>query len=128
MSTSCGPGLRDPSAYFAVPAAIEFFERLGCESARQRIYALADSARQILLDALSGVSLAPPTPDFYGAMAHLRLPPGDAWGLQQRLWERHRIEVPIISWQGQRYVRVSLHLYNEASHVIRLVDALRREL
>ncbi len=37
---------------------------------------------------------------------------GDHSTLQQRLWERYRIEVPIMRFAERYLVRVSCHLYN----------------
>jgi isopenicillin-N epimerase len=121
-------GTRDPSAYLSVPAAIDFFAELGIERVRARIYDLATYARQRLLDALGTTPLAPPTASWYGAMAHVPLPPDAAPSLQQRLWDQDRIEVPIVAWHDQHYVRVSCHLYNTRHHIDRLIDALRRHL
>ena len=89
------------------------------------MYDLATYAREQLLDAFRTVSLAPPTTQWYGAMAHVPLPDGDAASLQQQLWDRYQIEVPIVAWQGQRFVRVSCHLYNTRPQIDGLVEALR---
>ncbi len=118
-------GTRDSRHYFAVPAAIEFFRTLGIDRVRDTIYDLAMYARQALVDTFRTTPLAPPTPQWYGAMAHVPLPDGDAESLQRQLWERHRIEVPIVAWEGRRFVRVSCHLYNTKSQVNSLIDALR---
>jgi isopenicillin-N epimerase len=121
-------GTHDPGAYLAIPAAIEFLERAPIEHFRQQTHALAQYARRRLAE-LTG--LEPPVPDdpaWYGSMALARLPPGDAEALQQRLAVEYRIEVPIIDWNGQRFVRVSCHLYNSEDDIERLVAALRRLL
>ena len=57
-------------------------------------------------------------------MAHVPLPPGDTIPLQQALWDRHGIEVPIVPWNDRRYVRVSCHLYTRQKHIDRLVEGL----
>ncbi len=44
--------------------------------------------------------------------------------LQAALWTRFQIEVPIVNWNGRRYVRVSCHLYNDVADIDRLVAAL----
>jgi isopenicillin-N epimerase len=46
--------------------------------------------------------------------------------LQQQLWQQHHIEVPIVAWEGRRFVRVSCHLYNSRNHIDQLVEALSR--
>ena len=55
------------------------------------------------------------------------LPPGDAEALQRRLFEEHRIEVPVYEWEGHRLLRVSLGPYNDESDLEALVRALAAE-
>ena len=60
-------------------------------------------ARPIRLPSASSSStgltpIIPDSPEWYGTMAHVPLPPGDARELQTRLWTEHRIEVPIVAW------------------------------
>ncbi|MFP6753171.1 MAG: hypothetical protein VB855_15925, partial [Pirellulaceae bacterium] len=60
----------------------------------------------------------------YSNMAHVELPVQDGSQLQQALWDRHRIEVPVIQWKDRWFIRVSCYLYNEEVEVDKLVDAL----
>ena len=83
-------------------------------------------ARQQLVELTGQTPIVPDSPDWYGCMAHVPLPPGDARTLQQQLWTEFGIEVPIISWGDRRWIRVSCHLYNTRHEIDRLVDALRR--
>jgi isopenicillin-N epimerase len=58
-------------------------------------------------------------------MTAFRLPPGvDADRLRQRLWERHRIEAPIIARPEGPLLRVSTHFYNTEDEIDRLAAAL----
>ncbi|MEO8494678.1 MAG: aminotransferase class V-fold PLP-dependent enzyme [Planctomycetota bacterium] len=120
------PGTRDPSAYLATSSAIDLLEhRVGLSSFRARTHHLAQYARRQITD-LTGME--PPTPDseqWYGSMVSLPLPPGDAASLQKRLWQEHRIEVPIVEHNGQRSIRVSCHLYNRRADIDLLVQCLK---
>ena len=58
----------------------------------------------------------------------LPMPPGDRRELQDALWHRFRIEVPVFEWNGLRLLRVSTHLYNTPEDVDRLAAALRELL
>jgi isopenicillin-N epimerase len=121
-------GTRDPSGFFAVPDAIGFLRRVGLPAFRDRTHALAQYARE-RIGALTG--LTPPVPDsptWYGSMVSLPLPPLDAPALQRALSERDGIEVPVMEWAGQLYLRVSCHLYNTPGHIQALCRALRRHL
>jgi isopenicillin-N epimerase len=121
-------GTRDPSAYLAVPAAIDFMENVGLRDFQEAGHALAQYARQQLIE-LTGVEpMVADDPCWYGCMAQHPLPPGDARELQTSLWKQYGIEVPIVDWNQRRFVRVSCHLYNDQSQVDRLMVALRELL
>lgn len=119
-------GTRDPSAYLAVPAAIDFLDQVGWERFRRHTHALAQYARQQLSGLTAQRPLTADSPEWYGSMAHVPLAPGDAPELQRQLWTDYGIEVPIISWSDRRWIRVSCHLYTTRQEIDRLVDAVRR--
>ena len=121
-------GTRDPSAFLAAAAAIEFLERsVGIDHFRRGSHALAQYAREKILGLVGNLPYEPLVPDdpaWYGSMAHVPLPPGDKHELQDSLWRRFAIEVPIVEFRGRRYVRVSCHLYNTPEQIDTLARAL----
>lgn len=121
-------GTRDASAYLAVPSAIEFLESIGLSAFRRRTHALAKYARDRIVRMTGLEPLVPDDPRWYGTMAHCPLPEGPPDGLQKALWSEYGIEVPIVHWGGERFVRVSCHLYNDRRDVDRLVEGLGRLL
>lgn len=131
-------GTRDPSAYLAVPDAIRFLDDVGWDVFRERTHYLARLARERIL-ALTGLEpLVPDSADWYGSMIALPLPdPPAGWqaalwtqpeALQAALWTHAGIEVPIVSWNHRRLIRVSCHLYTQAEEIDRLVEALEELL
>lgn len=132
-------GTSDPSAILSVPAALDFVERHlgGWEAVRARCRALLLRGRGLLCDALG---IEPPAPDeMLGLLAALPIadgrgePPTSALyldALQLALYERHRIEVPIVPWPRppRRLVRISAMAYNEEREYEQLARALRQEL
>lgn len=125
-------GTRDPSAWLAVPAAIDFYRRIGDRAVRGHNHDLARRAAELLTDRLGTFAVSPAA--MRGAMASIALPtslPSDhdaARALNVRLWERHRIEVPIFAFADRLWVRISAQVYNELSEYERLAEALRKEL
>lgn len=131
-------GTFDPSPLLAVPTAIDFLEGVlpgGIQAVRAHNRALVLEGRGILCEAL-GVS--PPAPDsMVGSLVTLPLPasPADAPPsgrvdpLQLALFERHRVEVPIMHWpaKGRRWVRISAQVYNDRSDYERLAAGLVAE-
>jgi isopenicillin-N epimerase len=118
-------GTRDPCPWLAVPAAIDFQAGLGFEAIRGRIGELTRFVRS-RLDGLAGLRLHTPAhPDLHGAMTAFRLPPGpSAPELRRRLWEGHRIELPVIERPEGLLTRISTHFYNTEDEVDRLARAL----
>ncbi len=128
-------GTLDPTPWLTIPAAIDTIGGLlpgGWPDVMRTNRALALEAREIVRAAL-GVER--PAPDsMIGSMAALPLPDGEAGPpsslyvdpLQQRLFDAHRIEVPISPWPAspRRVLRVSAQLYNDAGDYRRLASAL----
>jgi isopenicillin-N epimerase len=62
----------------------------------------------------------------HGAMTAFRLPGRpDPQRLRVRLWQEHRIELPVIERPEGLLVRVSTHFYNTGAEIDRLAGALR---
>ncbi|MFP6611660.1 MAG: aminotransferase class V-fold PLP-dependent enzyme [Pirellulales bacterium] len=117
-------GTRDPSAYLTVPTAIDFLQQVGLESFRARTHHLAQYARRRLVELTGQSPIVPDSDQWYGSMALVPLPSGDACSLQRALWANHGIEVPIIDFDRRRYIRVSCHLYNDKRQIDQLCRAL----
>jgi isopenicillin-N epimerase len=113
-------GTRDPSAYLTVPAAIAWQLEHDWDSVRNRCHELARRARTEL-----GLEpLTPDSPDFFGQMVTLRLPPHAPEDLQERLYDDLRIEIPVSEHGGDRFIRASFQGYNDADDLERLKTAL----
>jgi isopenicillin-N epimerase len=129
-------GTRNPSAFLAVPAAIDFLEQVGLTAFRSRTHWLAQYARRRLLALSDLPALVPDDPAWYGSMAHVPLPPPKAGGisgescpisnpLQNTIWQKLAIEVPVVEFRGVRYLRVSCHLYNDTEQLDRLTRGVQ---
>ncbi len=133
-------GTDDVSAYLAVPVAIRFLDSLlpgGWATVRERNHSLIVQARALLCRELG---LGIPCPDqILGALAALALPDAEGddsragWGfdpLQEALYRRFRIEVPITPWPAppKRLLRISAHLYNSEGQYASLARALKELL
>jgi isopenicillin-N epimerase len=112
-------GTRDPSAFLAVPVAIDFQAEHDWPTVRERCHALLAAA---------DFGLEPLTDDFV-QMRGFRLPDYvDGPALKRRLYDRHRIEVPIVQTARGWTMRVSVQAYNDESDLDALVAALADEL
>jgi isopenicillin-N epimerase len=133
-------GTDDPTAWLAVPAAIEAVGAMrpgGWPEVQAENRRTALAARDRLCAALGVPAPAPDT--MIGALASVPLPAGDgpaptsSWDVDP-LWAaletKHRIQIPVFSWPAppHRLIRVSCPLYVDLDDVERLVRALSLEL
>lgn len=133
-------GTDDPTAFLCIPEALRFLEGLlpgGIPALAVHNQRTALAAREVLCEALG---IAPPAPEeMIGSLAAIPLP--DALGstsegplqidpLQDELFLRHRIEVPIIPFPKppQRLLRISAQIYNAPEEYLALAKALRSSL
>jgi len=130
----CGTG--DYTPYLCVPAAIRFLDQLlagGLPALRQHNHDLALAGRALLCEALGA---APPAPEsMIGSLASVILPwsdqpllePHGIDPLHAALWERHRIEVPVMRWPAPklRLLRISPQIYNDLGQYAHLAEVLR---
>jgi isopenicillin-N epimerase len=113
-------GTRDPSAYLTVPAAIAWQDEHDWDAVRDRCHDLARRARtELRLEAI-----VPDSHDFYGQMVTLRLPADAPADLKERLYDDHRIEIPVSEHGGDGFIRASFDGYNDAGDLQRLKTAL----
>jgi isopenicillin-N epimerase len=119
-------GTRDPCAWLAVPAAIDFQAGLGWEPIRRRISELTAHVRRRLGGELGLEPATPEGPGLCGAMTAFALPPGtDAVALRQRLWHDFRVEAPVIERPGRLLIRASTHFFNTEAEIDRLAQGLK---
>ncbi|MBI3822347.1 MAG: aminotransferase class V-fold PLP-dependent enzyme [Planctomycetes bacterium] len=118
-------GTRDICPWLAAPAAIDFQRGLGFEIIRDHNERLVKLVQQRFA-CIAVLTLATPThPLMHGFLTAYRLPANvDAPQWRKTLWERHRIEVPIVDRPEGLLVRVSTHFYNTEDEIERLAVAL----
>lgn len=129
-------GTLDPSPWLVVPDALHFMGSLlpgGWPALRAHNRELALAARAVLCAALG---VRPPVPDvMIGSLVSLPLPdqrggpprdPHYADALQERLFEEHRIEVPVMLWPAppRRVLRIAAQVYNTLPQYERLARVL----
>ncbi|MEK6238977.1 MAG: aminotransferase class V-fold PLP-dependent enzyme [Planctomycetales bacterium] len=118
------PGTRDPSPQLAAVAALDFLEPVGWDAFRSRTHALAKRARERLVEVTKMEPWTPEDRHWQGSMVAVPLPPGPRRELQDALWHEYAVQVPIVSWQEHRLIRVSCHLYNTDADLRRLCEGL----
>lgn len=105
-------GTRDPSALLAVPAAIDFQAEHDWPAVRRRCHELL-AAHEFGLDPLT---------DDFVQMRGFRVEHPDPAALKRRLYDEHRIEVPVFETPHGWVLRVSVQGYNDEDD-LRALDA-----
>lgn len=131
-------GTIDPTAWLCVGPTIDYLGSIhpgGLEELRRRNHELIVEARELLC---ASWGTRPPCPsEMLGSMAIAPLPshdfsalpaPGPEWNnpLQGFLYERHRIEVPVMNWRNGACpgVRISAQAYNAIEDYEKLARAV----
>lgn len=128
-------GTRDPAPMLALPQTLTFWKNVGLNTFRSHAGALLDYAAGQLQERFNILELCSGDDCSVPSMKSFRLPEPDAWKpgyhgqpdpLQAELRDRFGIEIPVGSWNGKRYLRLSAHLYNSRSDIDHLLTALSR--
>ncbi len=118
-------GTRDICPWLAVPAAIDFQTQLGFENIRKHNASLVQHVRERFAR-VAELTLATPThPESHGFLTAFRLPPrvqAQTW--RDALWQRWRIEAPIVERPEGLLIRVSTHFYNTTEEIDKLASAV----
>jgi isopenicillin-N epimerase len=121
-------GTNDYSAYLSVPAAIDFQARHAWPEVGERCHQLLS----IALDRISELTGRPSlyeSRDQYRQMAVAELPHvADPALFNRRLFDRYRIEIPCLPWNGRPLLRLSIQAYNSEEDIEKLLSALQAEL
>ena len=121
-------GTRDPSAWLAVPSALQF-------RADNDWTSIADHCRQLAQETARRIGeltgLAPLSSPEFSAPQMVAIPvPAleDPLKFHDMLLERYGIEIPVFNWQKHSIVRLSVQGYNSQRQMDILVEALKTEL
>ena len=122
-------GTIDPAARLAVPTAIQFMQQNQWDRVGQGCKDLLRSALERIRDLAELPPLYPLQSDLFQQMGAAALPSGtDIAILQARLYDEYRIEVPLIEWNGDKLIRISVQAYNTPGDLDALIDGLKHLL
>jgi len=118
-------GTKDPAAYFSTPAAIAFQQMNDWPQVRK-------NCNQLLVKALGEIEELTGLPSIYEEKKDNAIQIGAAewpadWKadkLQTWLYDKHKIEIPIIPWEDRWFVRISVQGYNTKEDLDLLIAAL----
>jgi isopenicillin-N epimerase len=119
-------GTKDPAAYLSVPAAIQFMQVQHWEQVRQACHTLLRSAIERICALVQMEPYYPLDSDLFHQMGIAPLPVNtDIAALKTRLYDEQRVEVPLIEWNGRKFVRISVQGYNTPQDLEALYTGLQ---
>ncbi len=73
---------------------------------------------------LNSAPLAPLNKNFFGQICSCEIKTSDPEALQALLFEKYKIEIPIVEHRGKCYIRISFNAFNCVSEIDYLLDSL----
>ena len=120
-------GTRDMSSFLSIPAAIKFVKNAHWKNRQltsRKIINEVSKQLQLLFNT-SPLSVGG---DWIGQMVSHQLPKNVPPNLKDTLWKDYSIEVPIFEWKNEKYIRVSVHGYNDRLDIKKLIYVLGKQL
>ena len=118
-------GTRDFSAYLTIPACIEFMQfnewKSKTDFCKERILYYAP----ILANLLDTKPLAPLTSEFYAQLCSTKIKTADPVRLQRLLFEKYKIEIPVMQHGEDCYIRFSYQVFNTDEEIEYLIESLK---
>lgn len=117
-------GTRDFSAFLTVPKAIDFLHENNWVNVAANCRHIAHSNYKRFCDLVEAKPLAPITDEFLGQMCSIPVQTNSPEQLQKFLFEKYKIEIPVM-WQNDKiYIRYSINAFNSQADLDVLYTAL----
>jgi isopenicillin-N epimerase len=117
-------GTRDFSAFVAIPEVIAFLQKNNWEEVALRCRELAHNNYHRFCDLFGSAPLCPVTDEFLGQMCSIPISTSQPEKLQRLLFEKYRIEIPVMKQDGQVFLRYSIQVFNSREDLDILYHAL----
>jgi isopenicillin-N epimerase len=117
-------GTRDFSAYLTIPKAIDFMIKFEWWSVADDCKKKLRKVAPKLFELLNTSPLAPLTEEFFGQICSAEIQTSSPEKLQRLLFEKYRIEIPVMRHQNKCFIRFSFQAFNEEKQIDELIKAL----
>jgi isopenicillin-N epimerase len=117
-------GTRDFSAFLTVPKAIQFLQENNWQQVAVDCRNLAHTNYIRFCNLLGSQPLSPVTDQFLGQMCSVPIKTLQAERLQRLLFEKYKIEIPVMKQDDRIFIRYSIQVFNAQQDLDSLYDAL----
>ena len=117
-------GTRDFSAFLTVPKAIEFLKENNWQQVAADCRKLAHANYIRFCNLLGSEPVCPVTDEFLGQMCSIPVKTKQAERLQRLLFEKYKIEIPVMKQDELVFIRYSIQVFNMQQDLDDLYEAL----
>ena len=115
----------DFSAYLTTPKAIEFLNENDWKERSKVCREQLQYYYPIVAKELNSYMICPNNEDFLGQICSISIKTNNTLKLKDVLYNKYKIEIPIVVFNGNIYLRISFQAYNSENEIEFLIDALR---
>jgi isopenicillin-N epimerase len=118
-------GTRDISAFLCTPKVIDFLEENNWKTKAKECRQLVLDNYQSFCDLLITKPICPITSSFLGQMASIPIKTSNPVELKELLFNKYKIEIPVMPLNGNYFLRFSINAYNSQKDLDILYKALQ---
>jgi isopenicillin-N epimerase len=118
-------GTRDFSAFLTIPAAIKFMRENNWEQVSAQSKKLVRDNALRFCELVGSKPLAPITEEFIGQLFSIPIKTNEPEKLQGHLFEKYKIEIPVMRHGNEVYLRYSINAFNTQEDLDKLYDAVK---
>lgn len=118
-------GTRDFSAFLTVPSAIRFMKENDWKSISAQCRKMVRENALRFTDLIGSKPLCSVTEEFLGQMFSIPVKNKEPEKFQRKLFEKYRIEIPVMRQGESVFIRYSINAFNTQSDLDKLYDTLR---
>lgn len=117
-------GTRDVSAFLCTPKVVEFLEQNDWKAVSKSCKQIVLDNYQRFCDLVNTKPLSPITTEFLGQMASIKINTDKPSELKNMLYDKYKIQIPVMPLNGNIYIRYSINAYNSQADLDILYKAL----
>jgi isopenicillin-N epimerase len=118
-------GTREISAFLCTPKVIDFLEENNWKTKAKECRAIVLSNYQRFCDLLRTQPICPISEEFLVQMASIPIRTSNAVALKDLLFNKYKIEIPVMPLNGSYFLRYSINAYNSQADLEVLYKALQ---
>ena len=118
-------GTRDVSAFVCTPSVIDFLQKNNWKQKSEECKQIVLDNYQRFCDLLGTNPICPITSEFLGQMASVPVKTDNPQELKDLLYDKYKIQIPVMPLNGDFYIRYSINGYNSQEDLDVLYIALQ---